>query len=131
MEKAETFLNYGVLDGAGNKVGKGLKEILRPVEKDLAGFRRYIVAKHAQEINTQKMSTGIRKEDADAVAAGAPFQYRQTLEDLVKYQDAVLNQLVEARVMTPQSVKAMREKCPNSYPFTGSFRRTRKRPRAF
>ncbi|MCK9326421.1 MAG: strawberry notch family protein [Bacteroidales bacterium] len=119
--KARTLLEHGVLDADGKKIGESLKEILEPVSKELDDFRNYIVAKHSLEVTAQGKHTGILDEDAQEVVDAAPDKYRKVLKDLVEYQDALLNLLVESGVMKADAVKKMREMYPNYVPFYRVF----------
>jgi len=119
--KAETLLHYGVMDKNGKKIGKSLDEVLAPVKDDLDGFRNYAVAKHSLEVTAQGKHTGILDADAEEVVKNAPQKYQDVLEDLVEYQDALLNLLVESGVMKAESVTTMREMYPNYVPFYRVF----------
>lgn len=119
--KAETLLNKGVLDANGNKIGNSLKEILKPVEKNLDDFRAYAVAKHAQEINSYGMKSGLTDADIAEVLQNSPAEYQQVLDGLVKYQDNLLEMLADAGVISRDSIAVMRQKYPNYVPFYRSF----------
>ena len=119
--KAETLLHYGVMDKDGKKVGKSLDEVLAPVKDELDSFRNYAVAKHSLEVTAQGKHTGILDADAEEVVKNAPQKYQDVLEDLVEYQDALLNLLVESGVMKAESVTTMREMYPNYVPFYRVF----------
>ena len=119
--KAETLLNKGVLDANGNKIGNSLKEILKPVEKNLDDFRAYAVAKHAQEINSYGMKSGLTDADIAEVLQNSPAEYQQVLDELVKYQDNLLEMLADAGVISRGSITSMRQKYPNYVPFYRSF----------
>jgi hypothetical protein len=119
--KAETILHRGVVDASGKKIGKSLDEILKTVDKNLDDFRAYAMAKHSLEITKQGKDTGILDADAMEVIKSAPAEYQNTLNDLVKYQDALLQKLVDAGVMDPAAVIKMRQIYPNYVPFQRVF----------
>lgn len=119
--KAETLLKHGPMDKDGKKVGKSLDEILKTVENELDDFRAYIVAKHSLEVKAQGKETGIADKDALEVINNSPAKYQDTLNDLVKYQDNLLEMLADAGVMKKGSIKAMREAYPNYIPFYREF----------
>lgn len=119
--KAETLLKRGVLDEGGNKAGKSLDEILKPVEKELDSFRAYATSKHSLEVTVRGKHTGVLDADAQEVVSKYAARYQPVLDELVKYQDAVLDQLVDAGVMDAGAVAKMRQMYPNYVPFYRHF----------
>ena len=119
--KAETFIRRGILDANGKKIGSSLNEILKPIENELDDFRGYAMSKHSLEVTAQGKNTGILDVDAKEVIKNSPAKYQQVLDNLVKYQDVILNQLVDAGVMDAAAVQKMRKMYPNYIPFQRVF----------
>lgn len=119
--KAETLLHRGVLDQNGDKIGKSLDEVLKPVKNELDAFRNYAVAKHSLEVTAQGKHTGIMDADAQEVVNNAPVKYQDVLEDLVEYQDALLDLLIDSGVMDYSSKLKMRQMYQNYVPFYRVF----------
>ena len=98
--KAEAFLHYGVVDENFNKIGPSLDEVLKPVNKKLDDFRAYAIAKRAKELHARGKRTGIEDTDAEtAIKELETPEFKSTLKNLVKYQDSVLNELVQSGVI--------------------------------
>ncbi|MFA5384004.1 MAG: LPD38 domain-containing protein [Eubacteriales bacterium] len=119
--KAETMLHRGILDSKGKKIGMSLDEVLKPVEDNLDDFRAYIVAKHSLEITAQGKNTGITDTAAQTVVNDEAYRFQPVLDNLVKYQDAVLKKLVDAGMISSESMARMREMYPNYVPFYREF----------
>lgn len=116
--KARTFIEYGQVDENLNKVGKSLNDILKPISKNLDDFRSYAIAKRAKELSERGIETGIKKSDIDSVLSKhANKNYNKVMDDLVKYQDNLLNQLVDSGVLSKDAVTQMRKLNKNYIPF--------------
>jgi transcription termination factor NusB len=116
--RAEAFLKFGRVDKNFNKVGKSFEEILKPVNKNLDDFRAYAIAKRAKELANREIETGILRQDIDAVLSrhsGKDFD--TVLDDLMKYQDDVLNELVTSGVLGKESIESMRKLNRDYIPF--------------
>lgn len=114
--KAETWLEHGVTDKAGKKIGKSLREILAPVSEDLDAFGDYAVSRHALDVLADGKAMPLKASDYQAVVDAAPAQYADVLADLVSYQDALLNELVDSGLISQDAKDAMRKKWPNHVP---------------
>ncbi len=113
--KSEAWLESGVTDAAGKPVGKSLRDIISPVADDLDGFRAYAVARHGLEridaLGERAMP--LSRDVYEATVARGETKYQRVLSDLVDYQDALLDDLVDAGVLSAEAKAAMREKYPN------------------
>jgi hypothetical protein len=98
---------------------KPLREILEPLGDQLAAFRHYAVARRALELDKRGIETGIDPADAQAVVR----QYRgeETLEtafdELQGYQDALLQYLLDAGVMSKDTYAAIKKHNREYVPF--------------
>lgn len=110
---AETFINHGVVDRDFNKVGEPLSQIMDEVASE-DDFRAYIVAKRAQEkmgqgfTPEQLLGIGITEQEIAQVVADLEPQYGKLQQRLVKFQDAVLRQLVDAEVLSQEAANQIR-----------------------
>lgn len=119
---ARAFIEWGALSKTGDKitkVGKSLSETLGPVQKDLDNFRAYAIARRAKELQDRGIETGLDKNDVDAVLAQFKDNKRfaTTMQDLITYQDNVLNYFKESGMLSEDAVQAMRELNKNYIPF--------------
>lgn len=119
--RAQAFLKQGVVDSNFNRAGKSFQEILEPVKSELKGFRQYLIAKRAVELGEVR---GIRAaSDISLDQWRAAVQQLETPEfitaqkELLNYQDAILDELVRSGVITPESIRSMREANKNYVPF--------------
>lgn len=120
--RVKAFLEYGIMDDKGNKIGKSLKEILGSVP-DLSVFRDYAEALRAKELHNQgKHKTPISENDADSiideVENGPDGQtYMDARDDLYAYQDAVTDELVRSGMLDPEKVEGWKEEHKFYVPF--------------
>ncbi len=120
--KAETFLHHGVVDKKFNKIGPSLKEVLQPAKGRLDDFRAYIVAKRAEELHARGLETGMDHQDVLTVIKELESPaFKKALEELVIFQEAVLDRLVESGVIDLDAVKAMRAMNQQYVPFYRVF----------
>jgi len=120
--KAETYLYHGPVDKNFNKIGPSLREILNPVKNDLDGFRAYIISRRAIELHKRNKATGIEYRDAVTVIREKETPvFKEALKKLVKFQDAVLGELVEAGVVDKNAAVVMRKLNQYYVPFYRVF----------
>lgn len=108
--KAEQFLEFSPFNfKTYENVGKSLRKILEPVEKDMDGLRAYAVAKRSIELSGRQIKTGVPLEQAKAVVKEGAAKYEQVFQDLRGYQDHLVDYLKDAGVISEKSVAAIRE----------------------
>jgi hypothetical protein len=126
--KANTYLNYGILDEAGNKVFPGLREILKPVSDDIDAFRAYATSKRVIERSKRGFQTGIDPTDAKAVVGELSQKspiYDQVFNQLVEFQDRILNRLGDAGVIGADDLAKLKEYSADYVPFYRVFEETK------
>jgi hypothetical protein len=120
--KADHFLNNGTFDFATyENNGPSLKSILRPVAKDLNGFRAYATASRALELEGRGVESGFNFPEqpsapplvssgldaARTVVAEGRDKYEKPFRDLVDYQNRVGAYLRDSGVLSANGYKAM------------------------
>ncbi|MCP1357404.1 LPD38 domain-containing protein [Aneurinibacillus migulanus] len=119
--KIRAFLEHGVVDENGKKVGKSLAEIFNSVD-NLNAFEEYVTSLRALELHKQgKLKTPINIPDAMRVIEDGKNKYHQAATDLYAYKDAVLDELVKSGMMTEEDITTMREQNPFHVPFYRVF----------
>lgn len=115
---ADHFIEHGTFNFATRATtGKALKDVLKPVEKDLDGFRAYAVAERAIELEKRGIQTGVPMVDAQAVVNAGRGKYGQVLKELQDYQTELVTYLRDAGVISPEQFSAMLEANKNYVPF--------------
>ena len=93
--------------------GKGLKEILKPVDGKLDDLRIYLVARRAIEKGGQDIKTGISAKDAgDALKQVETPALKKVAEDIYSYNDQLLQYLVKSEFMNPEQYDGHQEDEP-------------------
>mgnify|MGYP000028113015 CR=1 FL=1 len=122
---ASTFIQNGVVDFNTRDVqlGTSLEDALKPVAGRINDFRDWIVAKRAQELESQGRPTGLVKSDIDAVVEKfkGDTEFEKAFADLKRWNDAVLKYSVDAGLVTPESAAAMRKMNEDYVPFHRLF----------
>lgn len=96
--------------GANN--GPGLKQILKPIGKDMNAFEEYAVAMRDVELMNRGINTGTTMADAMTKIAAAPAHFRRALPQLHAFQDRVLRYLKDSGVLSDQAyndIKALNQ----------------------
>lgn len=120
--KAEHFIQHGTFDFNTYKTsGKPLAEILEPVKDNLNGFRAYIGARRAIEIEASGRKSGMDLDAAGKVVAEGGGKYGKLADELSGYQENVLKYLRDSGVLSEDAFKAMREANENYIPFHRVF----------
>jgi hypothetical protein len=115
--KADHFLLHGTYDfNTYKNTGKGLKDILAPVDKDLDGFRAYIASRRAQELAAKDIETGFDLDAANTVVA-AGKKYEKVHQGLLAYQNEMARYLKDSGVLSEKSYKSMLEAHKDYVPF--------------
>lgn len=117
--KAEHFVDYGTFDPVtGARMGPGLREVLKPVEGDMDGFRRYALARRAIEKDNENVDTGIPIPEAHAAVAAGNAKFARTFNSAwLKYHYDLLEYMVKSGIVSRRDAAAMRAKIRNYVPF--------------
>lgn len=116
--KAEHFLERSPFKfDTYENVGKPLKEILKPVEKDLDTFRAYLVSKRALELSGRKIETGILEADARKVVADHEAKLEPIRQEVLEYQDHTLQYLKDSGMISDTAYAAMKAANKEYIPF--------------
>jgi len=120
--KSQTWLEDAVTSESGKRIDKSLREVLASVG-DLDSFRRYLIAKQAIDVIAVKGSRSMPLpiEDYQAVIANAPKEYEAIQQEVIKYQDHLLGELVKSGLVSKDSAVEMRTKWPNHVPLYRVF----------
>lgn len=115
--KADHFLMHGTYDFNTYKTtGKGLKEILKPVDADLDGLRAYISSKRAIELADKGIDTGFDLDAAKTVVDGGK-KYEKVHQQLLSYQNELARYLKDSGVLSERSYNTMLEAHKDYVPF--------------
>ena len=116
--KAEHFVEYGTFDPVTRQnTGRGLKEILKPVENDLDGFRKYGMASRAIEKDAQGIETGINIPEARLAVQQGRAKFEQPFRESVKYNWEVLQYAVKSGLISAKDALKMQDKNKDFFPF--------------
>ena len=120
--KAREFVMNGPFDFRLNKVGKSLKEIVKPVSKDINNAIAYTYAKHAESLHKRGINPGISLEDAQYVLKNhLKPEYEQFSKDFTDWSNYVIDYLVDAGGLSKEAATRMREVNPFYIPLKRSF----------
>lgn len=122
MGKAREFLKYGAYDfGTYETTTRGYEQILKPVKKDLDGFRAYLAAKRTIEKEAQGIKTGFDITDARAVVEEGAGKYEAVFQERLKYRDALLDYMEKSGILNAADVALMRKANKDYVPFYRVF----------
>lgn len=126
--KAETYLRGGVYNEQGQKIGKSLEEIIKPIENKLDDFLAYSTSKRALDYDDKSLIAGIKPKDIDGMSdrqladatirqieAESP-EMKAVHDELVAYNNRLMDDLVDAGVLDEATVLRLREENPNYIP---------------
>lgn len=115
--KAEHFIDHGAFDPeTGQNIGMGLKQVLDPVKDDLDGFRKYMMARRAIELDGRGIETGIPIRDAHDTVQQNP-QFAQPFKNWVNYQRNLLDYMVKSGVVGRDQAQLMMDANKDYTPF--------------
>lgn len=119
--KAQALVEFG--DKAAGV--KGLKDILEPIGvKERKNFSAYLVAKHDLDFHANGQKATFSK--AEDVATLRKFEKNETFkkaaDELQKYQQHLLQQLVKSGMLKPEIYAELVKKYPNYVPFFRDFK---------
>lgn len=122
---ADTFIRSGTVDFQTKKVtlGTSLTDALKPVAGRIADFRRWIVAKRAQELRRQGKETGLVPSDVDVVAAtfDADTAFQDAFTKLKAWSDSLLQYAVDSGYISAEHAENMRTLNEDYVPFHRIF----------
>ncbi len=121
--KAEWWVNEGVTDWMGKKVGKSLREITEPVSKDLEDAITFAYALSAQaRYFPRGLNPGITRQDAAYTIEQLDSpRFRKFAEELTAWSDGTLQYLIDAGGLGPAEADLMRSLNPIYIPFKRVF----------
>ena len=96
-KKAWGYLKYGIRLDTGEKVTRGLEEILEPVKDNIKTFINYAAAKRAIELSERGIETGISRQIAEQTLQEQEANkkvFDDVLNELYEFQDRLLDKLV-------------------------------------
>lgn len=119
FDKAVTILEHGPIDFATKQriAGvKGVREILQSVE-DPATLGAYAVASRSIEKAGQGIESGVNLDAAKTFVEANRAKYEAAFRDLVKFQDAVMDYLIDSGVVSKDSAAKFRAANQDYVPF--------------
>lgn len=124
-EWAQQAVTRGIYDAQGNKISEGLRQIVEPLEKmgvKEEDFATYLAVKHAQDLKGMGRRVPFTDEQMRAVLQKLDIPEMQAVQQgIIKYNNTLLDVLVEAQVLSRQAVNDMRKRYPNYVPFLRYF----------
>lgn len=122
---AGTFVQKGTANFTTKNVtlGNSLEDALKPVAGRLNEFRRWIIAKRAQELRKRGKETGLVPADVDEIATkyDGDAVFEKAFEDVKAWQDSVLQYCVDSGYVTAEAADNMREMNRDYVPFHRVF----------
>src|SRR5690606_21185262 len=110
FRKAHAMLTRAQISPSFERVGPSLREILQPVAANIEDFEAYLVALRAVELHRRGIDPGVRLEDAQAAIAELERpEFRAAQQQLVEYQNNLLEHLVDAGVISAEQAAKWRE----------------------
>jgi hypothetical protein len=126
-EQAKMAATRGIFDSKGNKLANGLRTIVQPLEKigmKQDDFATYLAAVHARDLK-KLHGKEVPFSDSQMAAViqkwGGNQAVQKAQKEIVKYNNALMDLLVEAQIYTRESVDALGKKYPNYVPFLRYF----------
>lgn len=110
--KAYSMAIHKTFDAWGNVTGKGLKEILLPVSKDIDSFLAYAYARRAIELHGRGINPGVTLKDAKYVfdKYNSNPQFAESAKDFTDYFDRVLDYYADAGGLSATQKLKIKEK---------------------
>jgi hypothetical protein len=120
--RADVWMKWGPVDEFGNpKAGgvRGVEQILKDVRGDEKHFFAYLVARHAQTWQHRGLETGLDLRAVTNTVASASPAVRKAADEWVKFNDAVMQELVDGGILKAETAARYRKR----YPFYVSMAR--------
>ena len=120
---ASQFVLEYTTDLSGNETGKGLREVLKPVAKDINAFTRWIVAARARLLHKKGINPGISEADANFIYEKYDSEvWRDTLKEITEWNNRVMDYLVEAGGLEKKTADIIKAANPIYIPFMRAFK---------
>lgn len=124
-ERAHQAVTRGIYDSQGNKLSDGLRQIVEPLEQlgiKEKDFTTYLSVKHAQDLKAMGKTVPFTDQQMRAVLSKLDTPEVQAVQQgIIKFNNALLDILVEGQVLSQKAVAEMRKKYPNYVPFLRYF----------
>ncbi|QHT60674.1 hypothetical protein GXP70_12470 [Paenibacillus lycopersici] len=125
-ERAKLAVTSGIYDDNGRKLSNGLRSIVRPLEKigmSEKDLSTYLAVKHAVDLRRMGKETPFTPDEMAEVLNrwDADPTVQKVHRQIMKYNNALLDILQQAGIVSRQSVREMRQKYPNYVPFLRHF----------
>jgi hypothetical protein len=118
--KVQVALEYGVLNGKGEKVSKSLKEILEPVSNNQKEFVAYLTALRANDLQNRGIESGMLSRDiADVIKMYKGNEtFNNAAKELYNFQNKILETtLIDSGIITKDALDAYNKNNPHYVPF--------------
>lgn len=118
--KVRVALEYGIVDNKGNKIGKSLKEIVKPVSNNMEEFIAYASALRAKDLQNNNIESGFNQKDVDEIINLYKDNetFNKATKELYEFQNQVLEKtLVDSGIITKEALEAYNKKNPHYVPF--------------
>ena len=122
--KANYFIQNKTFNTKLENTGKGLKEILLPIENNLEDFSTYLVARRVPELQKRGKKTGISTNDAQKTISELEKKYpkfRQVTQEIYEYQDRLMQYAFENGLISPEGILKIKELNKEYVPFYRVF----------
>lgn len=118
MGRAVSFIKRYTYDENGVITGEGLEKILKKVD-NIDNFDKYLIAKHALHLKTEKgkTETPITPEKIEEYLALAKPEYEALAQRLYAYQHRLLSVLVEGGLIDAKLPAELKKEYPYYVPF--------------
>ena len=115
--KAEGFLRYGVRNKDGQIQGIALDAAIAPVMGDFVNFNLYLKAKHAADMRTEGLVSGLSADQIDDVLQRTDSpEFQTAAARLAEFQRTTRRYMVEAGIWSADQVRAMEKRWPHYVP---------------
>jgi hypothetical protein len=125
-ERAKMAITRGIFDDKGKELSVGLRQIVEPIERigmSEKDFGTYLAVMHAQDLKELEKIIPFSDEEIAAVMErwGDNPVVQKAQQQIVKYNNALLDLMVDAQLLSKEAVAEMRRKYPNYVPFMRYF----------
>ncbi|MFD2330092.1 LPD38 domain-containing protein [Cohnella sp. GCM10020058] len=126
-EQAKMAVTRGIFSPSGRKMSDGLQQIVKPLQKigmSEKDFGTYLAVIHAEDLkNVHKKEIPFSDAQIRAVKQrwGNNPVVQKAQQEIVKYNNALLDLMVDSGLLPSKAVTEMRTKYPNYVPFMRYF----------